>query len=106
VPTYVGGTDVGYYLSDITGSVDVTGGTILWRATRPTGTSTWTPDTQWSLVNTNVARCNNVTSLAFDDNQALYPANSVNVTITASYTQGKVTSSYSQVRDVYLEDHN
>ncbi len=102
--TYVDGTDVGYYLSDITGNVDVTGGTVLWRATRPASTSTWTPDTSWSKVNTNVARCSSVQSLVFDSTTA--PPNAVKVTITVQQVQGHTTKTYTQSREIYEEYHN
>lgn len=100
---YVPGPESGYYLSDLTGSLTVTNGTNLWHATKPLGGS-WTPDTSWSLVNTSMARCPNVTTLSFND--ASSPSNAVQVTITASYTEGTTTNSYTQVRQVYFENHN
>jgi len=45
---YRAGDSYMFYLSDISGSLSKTG-TVLWRATKPYGSVTWTPDTTWSL---------------------------------------------------------
>ena len=102
--TYVNGIDIGFYLSDITGNVNVINGTVLWRATRPSGGANWTPDASWSKVNTNVARCDQVQSFTFDGSAA--PPNAVDITLTVQQTQGHTVKAYTVSRRIYEPNHN
>jgi len=97
---FVDGPQVAFYLSDATGSMSVTGGTILWRATAPAGTSTFTPDTLWSMANTNVGRYPGIQSFTIDTvNQ---PANAVNVSLTVNATSGHNSKTYTTSRVFYM----
>ena len=103
--TYADGTQVCYYLSDITGGQSVTGGTILWRATAPTGSSTFTADKSWSLVNTSVARCSGIQSFAISQ-PATDPDNTVEIDMTVLGTSGHTTHTYTIMREMYMANHN
>jgi type II secretory pathway pseudopilin PulG len=100
---YDNGLQVCYYLSDITGSQTVTGGTILWRATAPAKSSTFTPDKTWSLVNTSQARCSGVQSFSI---AASGTDNMVLLTMSVIGASGHQSYSYSVSRDLYEMDHN
>jgi len=101
---YVEGPQVCYYLSDITGTTTVTGGTILWRGTAPAGSSTFTPDMSWSRVNTTVARCSGVQSFTLDTSGVT--ANAVMLNMTVAGTSGHTTKTYTIQREMYMTNHN
>lgn len=105
---YVDGPQVAYYLSDITGSTSVAGGTILWRALAPAGSSMFTPDKSWSLVNSSVARCPGVTSFALEDStvNSNVPANAVEIDMNVNETSGHRSNSQSLTQDLYMMNSN
>ena len=103
--TYADGVQYCYYLSDITGGQSVTGGTILWRASAPAGSSTFTKDTSWSLVNTTVARCSGIQSFAISQ-PAANPDTTVQVDMSVAGTSGHTTHTYTISREMYMGNHN
>lgn len=100
--SYVNGPQVCFYLSDITGSQSVTNGTILWRGTAPAGSSTFTKDSSWSLVNTSTARCDNMQT--FNITTSGMPQHTVQVNISLSNTSGHKSSTYTISRNIYMMD--
>ena len=97
---YVAGPKVCFYLSDLTGGEGVANGTVLWRATAPTGSAVFTPDQSWSLVNRTLGRCSNIQS--FSISTTGMPINSAQVSIALSDTTGFQTHNYSVVRELAM----
>jgi len=97
---FVDGPQVAFYLSDTTGSTSVTGGTILWRATAPAGTTTFTPDTLWSMANTSVGRYPGIQS--FTLSTAGQPGNAVELKVTVQSTSGHNAKTYTTSRVLYM----
>lgn len=98
---YVAGPQVAFYLSNTTGSTSVSGGTVLWRATAAAGSTTFTPDSSWSLVNSSVGRCQGVQSFSITTNGM--PSNAVLVSLSSTSTSGPQSKAYSTSRELYME---
>lgn len=106
---YADGPQVAYYLSDITGAQTVTGGSVLWRATAPLGSTMFTPDKSWSLVNTSVARCSGITSFNLEDlNEDLnLPANAVEINMTVTETSNHTSNTFTvSDYEISMMNHN
>jgi prepilin-type N-terminal cleavage/methylation domain-containing protein len=101
---YPNGSRVRYYLSDSTGSSSVTGGNILWRATAPNGSTSYTPDSSWSMPGGR-ALCGNVQtfSLSIVNNPASV---AVLLSLSAQVTDGGKTTNYSLDRTIRLACSN
>ena len=95
---YNEGPQVAFYLSDRTGSESVAGGTILWRATADVGGSL-TPDTQWSMANTNVGRFSGLQSFTISSSNQ---PNTVTVSLSVLGSSGHNTKTYVTTRDMYM----
>jgi Tfp pilus assembly protein PilW len=98
---YSAGTTAGYYLSNTTGALTVSGGTALWRATYSGGT--WTKDTSWSLNSASQPRYGTVQSFTITPvlDMTGY-ASSVQISITVSVTEGQQSDTYTLTRQVFL----
>jgi len=97
---FVAGPEVAFYLSDTTGSTSVTGGTILWRATAPAGTSTFTQDTLWSMANTSVGRYSGIQT--FTITQPDPTSNVVEIKLTVQSKSGHNAKTYTTSRQLYM----
>ena len=115
--TYTTGTLVQFYLSNWKGTAPT--GTTLWRQTGVTTTSggllgtgllggsttTWTPDAAWSQApGGQVGKFPDVSALSFTTTGL--PINAVQVSLTVTTKEGGQSSSYTDTRIVYLQNHN
>ena len=111
---YASGYRVHYYLSDLTGVSS--SGSVLWRETNSlsTGSIGWVQDTASSLVSGSLSggtltpsargSKDHITALTFSTTSA--KPYTVQMSITVSYAEGKVTSNYTLTRSIYLSNHN
>jgi prepilin-type N-terminal cleavage/methylation domain-containing protein len=101
---YQAGGRTRYYLSNISGGLNATGGQILWRATAPAGSTVYTPDTSWSLIKSNVARYENIRSLNMQMVSGLIATVQINITLRA--TEGTSSNDYSLSRNIAMKNSN
>ena len=111
---YASGYRVHYYLSDLTGLAAT--GTVLWRETNPlsSGSAGWIPDvtslapgslTAGGALTASARGCvDSVTALTFTTSPA--KPNTVQVSLTVSCVEGKVSTPYTLTRSIYLGNHN
>ncbi len=64
------GAQVRYYLSDTTGDMSITGGSIIWRATAPAGSTVFIPDTAWTRDAGGNYNFDDITSFTMTQNSA------------------------------------